>query len=102
MKTSKLFMIIIFLLVVPVLLADNVEECWGTWVNKDYNEDYAKTAKLILNPDETFVLYNRESDTDPYYSGTVTIKDKWTDSNGNVWYKIILCDNMLDYSWYLL
>ena len=102
MKTSKLFLIIIFLLAVPVLLADNVEECWGTWINKDYNEDNAKRAKLILNRGGTFVLYNKESDVPPDYSGTVTIEAKWIDSNGNAWYKIILYDNTLDYYWYLL
>jgi len=88
MKTRELLLVIILLSAVPVLLAANAEEYWGTWVNRDYNADNSKIAVLLLKPDGSFAQYNKESDADPFSTGTITIKDKWTDSKGNIWYKV--------------
>ena len=88
MKTKELLLVIILLSALPVLLAANAEEYWGTWVNRDYNADDAKVAVLILKPDGSFAQYNRKSDPAPFSTGTIAIKDKWTDSKGSIWYKV--------------
>ncbi len=88
MKTIELLLVIVLLSAVPVLLAANAEEYWGTWVNRDYNADDGKIAVLVLKPDGSFAQYNKASDAHPFSTGTITIKDKSTDSEGNIWYKV--------------
>lgn len=73
---------------VSVLLAANTEEYCGSWINKEYDADPGKTAMFILTPDGKYASYLKESDTEPFSTGTITIKEKWTDSEGNIWYKV--------------
>jgi hypothetical protein len=66
------------------------EEYYGTWVNTDYDRStLAIRAKTIHNHDGTMIKYVSTSDTEPYETATFTIEDKWTDSEGNIWYKIL-------------
>lgn len=64
------------------------EEIYGTWVNENM-----RCKKFILKPDGTWAEYNEVSDTEPaksgsyLLSGTFVIEDRWTDSEGNIWYK---------------
>ena len=66
------------------------EKLYGTWVNKDYNDDSRicrHFAKEIRNPDGTFARYDNEFDTKPYMIGKSIITDSWTDSEGNILFK---------------
>jgi len=70
------------------LLADNIEKLCGTWINTDYN--YAKDLtcqKIVFNNDGTYSIYKYVPDTEYHYMYDYEIKDSWTDSEGNVWYK---------------
>jgi hypothetical protein len=76
-----------------VYVAKEDEEIYGTWVNTDYNYT-GRWAKGVFHPDGTFVTYQADSSITPYYFGTFTITEKWTDSEGNIWYKIISIDQI--------
>jgi hypothetical protein len=68
-------------------VAEENEEYYGTWVNTDFND------RQIINPDGTFEHYYGKSDKPRWY-GTFTISDKWTDSDGNIWYKTIVTNQV--------
>lgn len=91
MKTRTLTLILILIMAVFVLLAggSKKEEYYGTWVNTDYDRTTFRLGKLIHNRDGTKIKYVSASDTEPYLTATFTIEDKWTDSEGNIWYKIL-------------
>jgi hypothetical protein len=58
----------------------------GTWVNPDYRWD---TAKRVIKPDSTWEHYiDVDKQTYACY-GHDTIMEKWTDSEGNIWYKAL-------------
>jgi len=88
-KTRKLFILVMLLSTVSVLVAANTEEYCGTWVNKEYEASLGKSAVFILTPDGKYASYEKESDALTSHEGTLTIKEKWTDSEGNLWYKVI-------------
>ena len=93
MKSRPLISVLILIMAVFVLLAggSKKEEYYGTWVNTDYDRSIGThmLAKTIHNHDGTCALYITTSDTEPYLTATFTIEDKWTDSEGNIWYKIL-------------
>jgi predicted peptidase len=95
MKTRKLFISVMLLSTVSVLLAANTEEYCGTWVNKEYDADPGKTAMSILTPDGKYATYEKESDAQPDTTGTLTIKEKWTDSKGDIWYKVTYTSDVI-------
>ena len=59
----------------------------GTWVNEEYNSRIFNT-KYLIRRDGTFDSYNRTSDTGKHGSSHYVIVDKWTDSEGNIWFKM--------------
>lgn len=63
------------------------EELYGTWVNEDYNSS-PRSAIHEFKADGTWIQYRKTTDKIPYEDGTYTITDKWTESNGDVCYKI--------------
>ncbi len=91
MKTRTLISVLILIMAVFVLLAggSKKEEYYGTWVNTDYDRTVHRLGKYIHNRDGTLIKYMSTSDTEPYKTATFTIEDKWTDSEGNIWYKIL-------------
>ena len=68
------------------------ERFCGTWANEAYEPEPGLTkpwpAKLILNPDGTFVGYQYLIQTGPTTVGSYTVEKRWTDSNGNSWYHV--------------
>jgi hypothetical protein len=66
-------------------VAKENEELYGTWVNEDYNSN-SKYAIFEWKADGTFIVYRKTTEDLPWEDGTYTITDKWTDSNGDVWY----------------
>ena len=70
----------------PLYVAKDNEEIYGTWVNRDYQPNAHPRQKIIIYPEEwaAYGLAESETATD---TGTNKITDKWTDSEGNIWYK---------------
>ena len=68
-------------------IAKEDEELYGIWINTDYN-DSQHPAKFIFKPDGTEVGYAKTDSTHSIYHGEYIITDKWTDSEGNIWYKV--------------
>jgi len=65
------------------------EEIYGTWINPEYGTMEALfSQKRITNPDGTWEEYSGMADI-AYRTLKYTIIDKWTDSEGNIWYKLI-------------
>jgi hypothetical protein len=62
------------------------EELYGTWTNE--NASTMQPQKSINFPGG-YKAYEKITDTSPFEEGTEQIAEKWTDSEGNVWYKII-------------
>ena len=99
---SILILISILVVVVPVLFAggSKKEELHGTWINEEYKGSTPPFGKLVHNPDGTWEQFRKEEapwepDVEKLESewisadyATYTIEDKWTDSDGNVWYKV--------------
>ena len=62
------------------------EELYGTWVNKEYANKYIN-SKWDFNSDGTWASY-RDTVGEPIWAGQYSITEKWTDAEGNIWYKI--------------
>jgi hypothetical protein len=60
------------------------EEIYGTWIST--NLDHTGTQKIVVGA-EGAKHYALLSDSDPYDGATMVIDSKWTDSEGNIWYK---------------
>jgi hypothetical protein len=63
------------------------EELYGTWTNEQNSGDIYHPQKMVVTPDR-YTLYYKISDSVPCMDNTWRIVSKWTDSEGNVWYKI--------------
>jgi len=70
-------------------VAKEDEEIYGTWVNTSYGttKDFF-SQKRIYKPDGTLEEYGGMADI-AHLAYKYTIIDKWTDSEGNIWYKLI-------------
>jgi hypothetical protein len=101
MKTTKLISGVVSILVVlaftlgyaeekKAYVPKDDEELYGTWVNEDYSGGLFGMRKRSIHPDRTWEVFNFATDTTSGWRGTVTITDKWTDSEGNIWYKTYL------------
>ena len=63
-------------------------EIYGTWINSDYDFSSVK-AKVIFNPNGKATYYNTETSSISNDNREFYITNKWTDSEGNVWYTFI-------------
>jgi len=63
------------------------EEIYGTWINPDYGGDWA-VQKIIIDPNGTEKRFHSRHDLAAGYTCPFTLIDKWTDSEGNIWYKM--------------
>jgi len=82
-------------------VAKENEELFGTWVNEEYNNS-TRSAIWEFKADGTWVMYRKTTDEISYEDGTYTITNKWTESNGDVCYKIIWKTDYLARSGYEL
>jgi len=100
MKTRTLASIMILVLAVLIIagscatgkkayVAQEDEELYGTWVNKEYN-DWHYHAKHVINADGTIFLYPTDNSPRLIEEDKYIITDKWHDSEGNIWYKAII------------
>jgi len=62
------------------------EEINGIWINEEYNRTEYK-GKIRLYHWGYFEEYSLPDSEVVQYKGTFVIVDKWTDSEGNIWYK---------------
>jgi len=105
MKTRTIASILILVLAVLVIaggcatgkkayVAKEDEELYGTWINTDYDEKGAgKYSKIIIKSDNTFNEYASSYSDVPSFIGEFTINDKWTESDGSIFYKIVVIRN---------
>ena len=66
-----------------------LERFCGTWANSAYVKgtgDLFPAAKLIYNPDGTWLRYQRMDYAGPAVFGYYIVEKRWTDSVGNSWY----------------
>jgi hypothetical protein len=62
------------------------EPLFGTWVNpKLTNKSWY--PKVIIHPWGLYEVFGSPSDEAYDWRGTATIVEKWTDAQGNTWYK---------------
>jgi len=94
MNRVLIIFIVLFLTVSFNLYTDDLQteealdELVGTWANTNYGTcKIPFPQKVINNPDGTLELYAGMADI-AHRKGKYNIIDKWTDSEGNVLYKI--------------
>jgi hypothetical protein len=78
------------------------EELCGKWVNPEYETNYSHPVIYIYTADGKWIAYNKQADTKPWRQGLYTIIDKWTDSEGNIWYKLKFKNTMTGGSGYYI
>ncbi len=106
MKTRTL--ILVFLIMAVLIIAGSCatgkkayeakedEELFGTWVNLEElrraeeteYDDRGQARKIVFHPDGTLDFYWTSTSTRKG-DGTFSIIEKWTDDEGNIWYKSI-------------
>ena len=84
-----IFLSIIFIAIVSL---SDTEKLFGMWSNLGYLVSKFP-QKIEFNYDGTFATYKYFDSLDVASRGTYQIKDKWSDSKGYVWYKIIMNDS---------
>jgi len=66
------------------------EELYGTWINKTYSGHYAPgdvhPQKELLDS-AGYTVFRLTDDFAKYWTGPEQIVGRWTDSEGNIWYK---------------
>jgi hypothetical protein len=63
------------------------EELCGTWINMDYAKEGNRSTKVIFNSNGKFEEFRNVDSKFPHIEGTYKITEKWTDSEGNIFYK---------------
>ena len=67
------------------------EELYGTWINRSYTgkfsppNDYHPQKEVIDS--NGYHIFRFVDDPGQYFVGAETITNRWTDSEGNIWYK---------------
>jgi hypothetical protein len=110
MNTRKLIFGFSVILIILVLLAgctnkkmdvteeefyipDSREEIYGTWVNTDYSGRSFQPQKIVNYHWGAYDIFMKADNDLVSYKGALTIIDKWTDSEGNIWYKSYFKEN---------
>ena len=78
-----------------------VEAFSGTWTNPDYDETW-RYSKVIINSDGTWIEYKMCNDDRPILIGEYNITEKWIDTDGYIFYKIIVTRTDREYVPYYL
>ena len=71
------------------------EELFGTWVNPDYKG--LPHQKVVVHPDGRFERFTQQWFKEPTTKFSYKITDKWTDSEGNIRYKVRLSSPIYAY-----
>lgn len=108
MKTILAIILSSALLIFAITAAAESEAIWGIWVTteKPKGDSLHASQKRVFSSDGTIKFYRYESSPSPEFEGTYTIAEKWTDSEGNIWYKINATGKSIRYGdkagWFLL
>ena len=95
MKTKAIVLISVLILGVIIIagscatgkkMGKGSEELYGIWVNEKYAIRKYYTT-LVWKPDGVYEMYVDASLKTLSARGKYIITDKWTDSEGNIWYK---------------
>jgi hypothetical protein len=97
MKGRRLFLISSILLFIVLLGASAQEkyvpkadeELYGTWTNKEYSGSISYQPQKEVVTADRYGWYHLIPDSVPYEEGTYEIDRKWTDAEGNIWYRIL-------------
>ena len=82
----------VLVLTLPNSVFADSEELCGTWINVDLKD--SRSVKVIFKPDGKFERFRNNVDSKiPYREGTYKITEKWTDTEGNIYYKCLQSDN---------
>ena len=102
MKTRTYVVLLTMIVAITLLIAcgNKKEEMYGTWINEDYKGNTPPFEKFIITSDGKMEFFKTEvapwepeielSDGEwmPCDFHIFTIDDKWSDSDGNIWYKV--------------
>lgn len=108
MKTISVITLNLALLIFAGMTLAGSEDIWGTWVNTEQPKGryHHVSEKRVFSPEGMFKFYYYESSQSPEFEGTYTITERWTDSEGNICYKIKATGKSIKYrdkvEWYLL
>ena len=108
MKTILAMTLCLALLILIGTASAGSEEIWGTWVTPEQptGDSLHVSQKRVFSADRMVKFYHYESSQSPEFEGSYTIAEKWTDSEGNTWYKMKATGKSLRYGdkagWYLL
>ena len=64
------------------------EPLYGTWANEEYNEE-SDAGMYIYYPAGRGLSYGKTTDPEPRYECRFTIEEKWTDKEGNIYYRFL-------------
>ena len=84
------------------------DDIWGTWLTteKPKGDSLHVSQKRVFSSEGKIKFYRYESSQSPEFVGTYTITEKWTDSEGNNWYKLKATGTSIRYGdkagWFLL
>ena len=91
MKAYLVITLSVLVLVLTGISLVGAEELYGIWKNEDYNStDPAsdRYAKLVFNQDGTVLSYLSTTTKNMRWMGSFEITEKWTDTDGNICYKL--------------
>jgi hypothetical protein len=77
------------------------EEFYGIWINPEYNTR-TLDAKILIKPDGTFYEYSMTKSDSWGTKGEYKINEKWTDAEGDIWYKVTFTAIYSTYTYYEL
>ena len=69
------------------------EVMFGIWLNTENSGGPGKPQKIVSNYWGSYDIYMLATHKTPDYTGSRIIIDKWTDAEGNTWYKIYNREN---------
>jgi hypothetical protein len=108
MKTILVISLCSALLIFAGTASAESEDICGTWVNTEQPKGkyHHVSQKRVFSPDGMVKFYYYELGQSPEFEGTYTITEKWTDSGGNIWYKMKVTGKSIRYNekvgWYFL
>lgn len=95
MKAYLVITLGVLVLIFTGITLVGAEELYGTWKNEDYNTTdptSVRYAKLVFNQDSTVSSYLSTTTKTTLWMGSYEITKKWTDTDGNIFYKFSSTD----------
>ena len=91
---AKMAILLIILFTTPlILIAADIEECSGVWINPQHDFAKHQPYKLIMTVDENMSVFWYPKDEYPTRNLNYEILDKQAVKDGNIWFKIRVYDD---------